>query len=345
MQNGSITTTNTYKYLGFIFTPSGELCSGLKDLRDRALRAYHKLKTKMGHYFRLHPAITLSLFDSLIKPILLYSSDFWGCLKMPKNNPIENMFVKFSKALLGVQKQTSNIGINLELGAVPIMFYGIKNCIKNWHRIHKKKEANTILLSVYEMAIENNLPWPTLVKQTLDSIGIGTESDAKNIQREALERMKDIYHQNSFEEINSENSKLRTYAKLKTNAKFEEYLNSVGNIMDRTALTKFRLSNHELMIEKGRHQGLDENQRTCPTCKNGIESEQHFLMSCTTYRTHREKLIADVTEISPTFTGMDENERFVFLLNEPCVSELIGKYLNKTLLVRKFLLGNHRENT
>ena len=92
MQNGSITTTNAYKYLGFIFTPSGELCSGLKDLRDRALRAYHKLKTKMGHYFRLHPAITLSLFDALIKPILLYSSDFWGCLKMPKNNPIENMF-------------------------------------------------------------------------------------------------------------------------------------------------------------------------------------------------------------------------------------------------------------
>ena len=76
MNNGVITTTNSYKYLGFIFTPSGELCTGLKDLRDRALRAYHKLKNKMGHYFRLHPAITLSLFDSLIKPILLYSSDF-----------------------------------------------------------------------------------------------------------------------------------------------------------------------------------------------------------------------------------------------------------------------------
>ena len=55
--------------------------------------------------------------------------------------------------------------------------------------------------------------------------------------------------------------------------------------------------------------------------------------------------MADVTEISPTFTGMAENERLVFLLNEPCMSELIGKYLNKTLLVRKFLLENHRENT
>ena len=103
-KNGSITTTNSYKYLRFIFIPSGELCTGLKDLRDRALRAYHKLKNKMGHYLRLHPKITLSLFDSLIKPILLYGSDFWGCLKMPKNNPIENMFVKFSKALLGGSK-------------------------------------------------------------------------------------------------------------------------------------------------------------------------------------------------------------------------------------------------
>ena len=130
MKNGTIETTNSYKYLGFIFTPSGEIVSGLKDLRDRALRAYHKLKNKMGHHFRLYPCTTISLFDSLIKPILLYSSDFWGCLKLPKNNPIENLYMTFCKAILGVQKQTSNIGSLLELGAVPIMFFGVKNCLK-----------------------------------------------------------------------------------------------------------------------------------------------------------------------------------------------------------------------
>ena len=48
MKNGTIETTNSYKYLGFIFTPSGEIVSGLKDLRDRALRAYHKLKKQNG---------------------------------------------------------------------------------------------------------------------------------------------------------------------------------------------------------------------------------------------------------------------------------------------------------
>ena len=88
------------------------------------------------------------------------------------------------------------------------MFFGVKNCIKNWHRIHKKKEANSILLSIHEMATECNLPWPVLTKQLLDSIGIGSENNTENIQRATLERLKDIYYQESFQEINSVDSKL-----------------------------------------------------------------------------------------------------------------------------------------
>ena len=122
--NELIFTTNSYKYLGFIVTPSGEITSGLKDLRDRALRTYYKLKKMMGNYFRLHPITTLHLFDTLLKPILLYNSDFWGCLKVPVNNPIENVHMKFCKDLLGVQRQTSNIGVLLELGRMPICCMG-----------------------------------------------------------------------------------------------------------------------------------------------------------------------------------------------------------------------------
>ena len=66
----------SYKYLGFVFTPSGEINSGLQDLRDRVLKAFMKLKKQLGTYFNQNVDITLSLIDSLIKPILLYSSDF-----------------------------------------------------------------------------------------------------------------------------------------------------------------------------------------------------------------------------------------------------------------------------
>ena len=99
--------TKSYKYLGFIFTPSGEITTGLKDLKARALRSYYKMKGKLGHFFRLYPLISLKLFNAMIKPVLLYASDFWGCLKGPKSNLIENVHIMFCKHLLGVQKQTS----------------------------------------------------------------------------------------------------------------------------------------------------------------------------------------------------------------------------------------------
>ena len=108
-----IHTTNNYKYLGFILTPSGEINTGLQDLKDRALRG--KWVITLWSY----PSTTLHLFDTLIKPILLYNSDYWGCLKLPKNNPIENMHMRFCKEILGVQRQTTNVGVLLELGRIP----------------------------------------------------------------------------------------------------------------------------------------------------------------------------------------------------------------------------------
>ena len=38
-------------------------------------------------------------------------------------------------------------------------------------------------------------------------------------------------------------------------------------IATRIAVSRLRLSNHELMIEKGRHLKLDVNQRICPFCE------------------------------------------------------------------------------
>ena len=252
----------------------------------------------------------------------------------------------FCKAILGVQKQTSNIGSLLELGAVPIMFYGVKNCLKNWHRIHKRQEANKILLKVHSMAAEHNLPWPILTKHHLDSIGIGSDSEVNNIHRAAFERLKDIFHQNCFEEINSDHSKLRTYAKLKTEVGTEKYLDSIKNIKNRTALTKLRLSNHDLMIEKGRHQGLQENQRLCPFCDNQIENEQHFVMECPTYNVLRQNLFDNITdnENENEFNGLDEMEKFCFLLTDLENGDLVCEYLNKTFQIRKFLIEKPKQN-
>ena len=82
-KNEKLENVNKFKYLGFLLTPSGEITSGLKDLKDRALRGFFKLKNAMGEAFRDNISITIHLFDSLIKPILMYMSDFCGGLKPP----------------------------------------------------------------------------------------------------------------------------------------------------------------------------------------------------------------------------------------------------------------------
>ena len=91
-------------------------------------------------------------------------SDFWGCLKMPKNNPIEIFQNKFLKQLLGVQIQTTNIGVLLETGSVPLSIYAKKCCIKNWSRINKNK-CNSVLRHSYLNAINDDLVWYAKIRQ------------------------------------------------------------------------------------------------------------------------------------------------------------------------------------
>lgn len=224
------------------------------------------------------------------------------------------------------------------------MFYGVKNCLKNWHRIHKKSEANSVVLKIHQMASELNLPWPLMNKNRLDSVGISPESEIANIHRVAFEKLKENFHQQSLDEISSEHSKLRTYAKLKTVTGLEEYLSSIENVRDRTALTKIRLSNHSLMIEKGRHQGLQENERLCPFCDNKIENEFHFVMECNTFDVLRQQLFIEMVGIDNVFNELDDNEKFIFILSKPEASKIAGEYVNKTFQIRSFLLEHHKRN-
>jgi hypothetical protein len=66
-------------------------------------------------------------------------------------------------------------------------------------------------------------------------------------------------------------SKMQTYAFLKQSWKIEDYLLQVGNIQDRTALRKLRVSDHTLAIEKDRNQNINQSDRKCPFCPEEIE--------------------------------------------------------------------------
>ena len=342
-----VSTTREYKYLGFVLTPSGEINSGLIDLKDRALRAFMKLKKKLGSNFRTYPLITIKLFETLIKPILLYSSDFWGILKLPKNNPLDTLYLSFCKQLLGVQKQTTNVGVLLELGMVPLHLYAKKNAIKNWNRIAKLKQANRLMALSYTNSISEQLSWPTQCELNLSQIGmmevwINNNTDI-NLHKKFFRRLNDIFNQNSFSEINKPESKLRTYKRLKTEIGFENYLSSIISQKDRISLTKLRLSNHKLMIEKGRHDNIPKEGRFCPFCKNKVEDEVHFLMQCATFKTFTKPLFAKHLK-NPIFGGLDETGQFTYLLKDIDNISEVAHSINKMFHCRDYLLEEHKNH-
>ena len=169
------------------------------------------------------------------------------------------------KQVLGVQKQTNNDGVFLELGMTPLSFDAQKFSIKNWERITRGK-ANIPLMESYQESLELDLPWTT------------GDYSAKPpfAYKKLFQRLSDIFHQDTFSRINGERSKLRTYAIFKKEQGYEKYLTDIKNANVRKNATKFRLSNQKLMIEVGRHQKVDAEQRFCPFCPNAVENESHF---------------------------------------------------------------------
>ncbi len=69
------------------------------------------------------------------------------------------------------------------------------------------------------------------------------------------------------------------YKDLKQLYEIEPYIMYIEDPFIRKDMTKFRISEHMLRIEKGRYKKIERNNRVCLICNNGeIEDEFYFMM-------------------------------------------------------------------
>ena len=108
----------------------------------------------------------------------------------------------------------------------------------------------------------------------------------ENFIRLFTDRVKDCCKQNWFEKLGT-SSKAESYREYKTLLDTERYLFLDMPYELRRVFARFRCSNHDLMIEKGRHTNIDREYRYCTLCfRRGIlvtETELHFLLECNAY--------------------------------------------------------------
>jgi hypothetical protein len=131
--------------------------------------------------------------------------------------------------------------------------------------------------------------WFSYVKSIIDETGLDilqlqntTSSNQVKLPKKYVKSTLKFYYENlinnKLTKLDQKN-KLYLFSNLKQNLSVESYL-SISNFEYGKLITKLRISEHNLLTEKGRHLNIPREQRLCSHCKC-IDDEKHFLLHCT----------------------------------------------------------------
>ena len=338
-----IENVKTFTYLGFSI--SAKNCNfqpTIDDLSIKATRAIFSLTSKMK-LSKLPTKIAIKIFNSQIVPILLYGSEIWGpYLNIDfaswEKNKIERKQTQFLKQTLGCYINTSNIMVRGETGCRPLLNQIIKRYISYYKNLKTNKSNlchDALCFELHNSDITDNTSnfLHFLREFNLNSdILLKTKFEISNICNDAYDR---LWKQH----ILNENSKGISYRKYKTRIHLEPYLSANISHKNKISLSRFRLSNHLLMIEKGRHvkPKIKRDERFCFICKNKVENEEHLLISCPMYTTNR-ILLENMCRLNCyNYDSLNQEQKFIFIMSNENVSIIksLGKFVLESLTFRE----------
>ena len=302
------------------------------------------------------------LFDSIVKPIMLYGCQVWGqqiinhILKADFGQfdklPFEELQNKLCKFSLGVGKYTSNLACRAELGRYPILISACSLAIKFWKNLLESpdKLSHCAYKEELKLNIAGQNNWAGFIKQILhrcnmDNIWVRQKVNRdENIQVKVRNALKSQYSNIFFDRLNmttgttgKTGNKLRTYKLVKNEYEAEHYLTRGLSFRVARAIAKLRLSAHDLAIETGRRARphVPASERYCKFCTGQVEDEIHFLIQCPMYQSERQQLY-NVFKIDRP-TSMDVIETFRILMCSDQTEELnsLGNFILNAFNLRK----------
>ena len=96
-----IQKVNDYSYLRIKITSTGDFLLAEETLKEKALQILYASK-RLLNFSLLRPKIAEKLFDTRIKPIVLYNSEVWGAYSKGDfgswdKSPAEKVHLRFCK--------------------------------------------------------------------------------------------------------------------------------------------------------------------------------------------------------------------------------------------------------
>lgn len=357
---------NSITYLGISFSYTGNFSDAMKNLKLKGMRALFKLLSTLKSADVSNAVINLKLFDSMIKPILLYGSQVWGQQLLPYFSkcdfgridrlPFEQIQNKLCKYTLSVGKNSSNIATRAELGRYPLVLNIALLTVKYWCTILNNPQKLAFKAYQEEKRLDamGHRSWVTFVKAILSRCGeinVWNRQEIDNpkkLFKTIRSNLEHEYSDNFFTRIHSKfgqdgksSNKLKMYSKVKTCYSVEPYLVNSLPVTITRAIAKLRISAHNLEIEKGRRQTnyVLPQDRLCKCCSmNEIEDEIHFIVNCPSYDSIRSRTLAlcfDIDRLTPT-----ETLTKLFCSEEHGVLLRLGNFIVESFKLRESIIDS-----
>ena len=348
--NQEIEVVKEYKYVGTIFSSNTQdaFRKNSPHLIEKARKAvfglnYH-IKNSVGH---LPPDLAIKMFDKQIRPILDYASEV--CYMGKQNYDFEKVHLGYLKFLLKVKPSSCSSAIYAECGRFPLFLKQRIQALKYWKRLIES-DTTTAIRNAYNSTYESfklgQENWCTYIKEILCETDMIEAWDEQCISNTQIKIISNKLHENSVMEtlnniFDSEKfPKLRTYKKFKTDFRLETYLITLENRHHQVALTKFRISSHNLRIETGRYENnpkLKPHERFCIFCDmNAVENEIHFLLECPLYVEERYPLLQVCQIEIEQLSELGQEETFIEIMKSKNgkVIAALSKYVYLSMLKR-----------
>ena len=294
-----VKVVNAYKYLGVWFSTRLSFSHSLESQKAKAKAGIVEIFKTLWKLGDVSPNIFLKLFDSQIKPILLYGSEIWG---MQMDLQIEKAHLFALKRLLNVSPKTPNDMVYGETGRTPLHLDAKVSSIRFWLRL-LRMEAGRLPRKAYNMLanVHNNgrQCWVSAVHGNLMMYGFGyvwANQGVQNVNwflRVFRERITDCWRQGWDDRIH-ERDRYSVYRIFKLEHSLEPYFYCVTNKALRDVFIRFRMGISEIKTHKLRYSTDPSDDLSCPLCKCCVDDEIHFLFVCKATEAFRSNFLPQV---------------------------------------------------
>jgi exonuclease III len=278
-----------FQYLGVTFFWNGRFIRAIQQRKRNAEKAFYGL-LDLTRDCDLSPTCLMTLYNSLVKSVLLYGSEVLGCESVTDRSPLEKLHNRAVRHILGVGRKTSTFACHGELGTLPVRVD--VHTRLTWFFARSQITPNAALIDRSDV---NALPTHSWIRRAYSLcaptgfgflwLNYGQVAICHALKAAIKHRFIAVAKQEwcgQLARTTAQNSKLGLFKATKIGHHAEPYLGMLPRYQ-RVPISKFRLSAHQLRVETGRHcrPPLPRDQRTCTRCPiEAVDDEHHLIFHC-----------------------------------------------------------------